>query len=69
VRVQRGSGFDLLNARAGVPNFAQFPHIERMFDADSGEKKVHSGQRGNICMRGIGMVFARNHWKGNKGCR
>jgi hypothetical protein len=50
-----------------VPNFAQFPHIERMFDTDSGEKKVNARQRGNISMRGIGMVFLHNHWKGNNG--
>ena len=46
-----------------MPNFGQFPHIERMFDTDSGEKKVNARRRGNIWVRGIGMVFPHNHWK------
>ena len=50
-----------------MPNFGQFPHIERMFDTDSVEKKVNARQRGNIWMRGMGMVFHTNHWKGNNG--
>jgi hypothetical protein len=63
----RGSGFDLLTPERAVPNFGQFPHIERMFDTDSGEKKVNAGRRGDIWMRGIGMVFPHNHRIGNNG--
>ena len=50
-----------------MPNFGQFPHIERMFDTDSGEKKVNARRRGSIWMRRIGKVFPHNHWKGNNG--
>jgi hypothetical protein len=49
-----------------VETFAQFPYIEGIFDTDSGPKrKANSRQRGNIWLRGIGMVFPHNHWKGN----